>query len=144
MLVATAALLAGCSVPGFELGRTVFEGDVTIPAGEAHVVEFALDDERDVRFGIEVDEGPNLDVFFLPRDQLAAYRAGDPFEYRAASGLDVEEGWASDGEVPPGEYAVAYDNTDAGEAKPDGRTVRGHASVHVQPPDDSSDTSQGP
>ena len=141
VLVAAVALLSGCSVPGFGPGRTVFEGDVTVPAGEFHVVEFALDAERDVRFGIDGTEGPNLDVFFLPRDQLAAYRDGDPFEYRAASGLDVEEGWAADSAVPPGEYAVVYDNTDAGEARPDGRMVRGRASVHVQPTDD--DTPQG-
>jgi hypothetical protein len=127
------ALLAGCSVPRLGPGRTVFSRDVRIPPGEFHGVPFALDAERTVRFGIEVETGPNVDVFLLGDDAYAAYRDGRDFEYRWASGLDVASGFAEDSAVPAGEYAVVYDNTDRGDATPDGRPVVGHATVAVEP-----------
>ncbi|WP_458207861.1 hypothetical protein [Haladaptatus sp. NG-SE-30] len=91
-----------------------------------------LKEKRSVKFGIDVVEGPNVDVFFLSQDQLAAYTAGGEFEYRYTSGLTVSGGWTEDSGVPAGKYAVIFDNTDRGEAVPDRLSMRGHAWVEVE------------
>jgi len=128
------ALLAGCTVPSLGPGRTAFDGDVTIPPGEFHDVSLSLSAERTVVSELAVEAGPNVDVFLLDAEGFDAYRDGDPIEPTYLSVLDVSGGFA-ERTVPAGEYAAVFDNTDRGEARPDGERVRGTVTVTVEPPD---------
>ena len=126
--------LAGCSALGGDDERTVFDSNITLGPGEHRAVEFDLEEEREVEFGVSDAEGGELDVLFVPESELPAYTDGEAFDYRHTSGLAVSDGFSED-TVPTGAYAVVFDNTDRGEATPDGRTITCQARVTTHPPE---------
>ena len=129
-----AVAVAGCSALGGDDERTVFDSDISLAPGEHRAVEFDLEAEREVEFGVSDVEGGELDVLFMPGSELGAYTDGEAFDYRYTSGLAISGGFSED-TVPAGAYAVVFDNTDRGEATPDGRTVSAHARVTTHPPE---------
>ena len=134
VLSALSVAIAGCSALQDDDERTVFERDVTLDPGEYRAVEFDLADRREVVFGVSDVEDAELDVLFMQASEFAAFADGEAFDYRYTSGLSVSGGVSED-TVPAGAYAVVFDNTDRGEATPDGRTVSAHARVTTHPPE---------
>jgi len=127
-----AIAVAGCSAFQDD-DRIVFESDITLDPGEYHAVEFDVEKQREVVFELSKDGETELDMLFMPESEFAAYDDGEAFDYRHTSGLAVTGGFSED-TVPAGSYAVVFDNTDRGEATPDGQTVSGHAQVTTNPP----------
>lgn len=124
-------VIAGCV--GFGRGsEQIFDEAITLPPEEYRAVEFEMQTERSVSFGISGGDGAKLDVFFLPDEEFAAYERGDDFEYRYTSGLGVSGGVAEDENVPAGEYVVVFDNTDRGEAVPS-QQINCRATVSLEP-----------
>lgn len=124
-------MITGCTVFG-RGSEQVFDEAISLPRGEYRAVEFEVQSDQSVSFGFSGDEDAKLDIFFLPREEFAAYERGDDFEYRYTSGLDVSGGYAEDERVPAGQYVVVYDNTDRGEATPS-RQIDGRAEVALEP-----------
>jgi len=134
VLAAVVASLAGCSALGGDEERTVLDADIELEPGEYRAAEFSVDQERTVGFGISEVEDAELDVLLLSGEEFDAYAEGSEYEPRYTSGLGVSGGFAED-TVPAGAYAVVFDNTDRGDAVPEGSTVSGHAEVRITPPD---------
>lgn len=124
--------VAGCSTLQDSDERTVIDADVELAAGDYRAVEFELEEERTVEFGMTGVENAERDVLFLSRSEFEAFAGGEEFEPRYTSGLAVSGGFAED-TATAGEYVVVFDNTDRGTATPDGR-VSGHARVEILPP----------
>lgn len=134
VIASVAVLLAGCSAFQSSGERTVFDAGVDLAAGDYRTVEFELDTERTVEFGMSDIGNHEVDVLFMSREEFEAFSDGEEFEPRYSSGLAVSGGSAED-TVPAGEYAVVFDNTHRGEATPDGAAVSGQGRVVALPPD---------
>jgi hypothetical protein len=134
VISSVAVLLAGCSILQQSPGRTVLDADIELAAGEYRTVEFELQEQREVEFGISGIENAKVDILFMSPEQFEAYREGSKFEPRYSSGLGVSGGWAEE-TVPAGEYVVVFDNTERGAATPSGNAVSGHARVEILPAD---------
>jgi len=131
VIAAVPALLVGCSIHGGG-SEQLLDEEIHLSSGEYRAFEFEIQTERSVSFGFRGDGETNLDIFFLPHNEFAAYERGDEFEYRYTSGLDVAGGFTEDENVDPGSYVVVFDNTDRGEAVPS-QPVSGRVEVTVEP-----------
>lgn len=134
VLSSIAVLLAGCSTGQSTGERTVLDTDIELAAGDYRAVEFDLQQEREVEFGISEIGNTEIDILLLSRSEFEAFSQGNEFDPRYSSGLAVSGGWAED-TVSAGEYVVVFDNTYRGEATPDGKGVSGHARVEIFPAD---------
>jgi hypothetical protein len=134
VMAALAVSLAGCSALRGSEGRTVFDADIDIDAGDYRAVEIELQEERTVVYGVTGIENGKVDILLLPRAEFDAFTRGEEFESWYSDGLGVSGGWA-EATTPAGEYVVVFDNSERGTATPDGRTVSGHAEVEVELPD---------
>lgn len=132
VISSVAVLLAGCSTLQDSTERTILDTDIELAAGEFRSVEFELQQQRAVEFGMSEIENAEVDILFMSRREFEAYTEGNEFEPRYTSGLAVSGGWAED-TAPAGEYVVVFDNTERGMATPNGDTISGHARVEILP-----------
>lgn len=135
VMAALAVSLAGCSALRGGEGRTVFDADIDIEAGDYRAVEVELDEERTIVTSMSENENVGIDILLLTRDGFDAFTRGEEFEAWYSDGMEGVTGGVAEATVPAGEYVVVFDNSERATAKPDGRTVSGRAKVAVEPPD---------